>query len=571
MNPLLRILILPTLLVMVAAGSARAAPTAWLDRAVIDEGEILRLGIEIEGDVPGDPDTDPLLPLFEIHGIANGHRQIRSQAGFVNFTTWTITLKPRQAGRLQVPSLRIGGQPTPPLWVEVRPATGTGGQGEVFVHATTDRTTAWVQGMVILTLRIHYDIPLADARLILGDIPGALIQRLKGDRLTVETLDGRRYKVIERRFALFPQRAGSLTIPAPVLEARVPSAHSATTLDFDRLDINPLLAGRGEFDSFVTTTRTLRVRGKPLPLEVKRPPDGIAPGPWLPAQRLTLEEHIDQPVTALRVGEPVTRTITLQAHGLLAEQLPPLPIIGDSRDGVYRDKPTRNNTVTADGVVGTLTQRIVHVPRRAGTTLTLPAIEIGWWDVDANAPRQSRLPAHRFEVPAQTTAATADPAAPANTPRPTTPRWPPSRWLWLTAALALLWLLTLLLWLRERGHHRRRRNTMAPLPPAQNPLARKRFHQACRENLPAPARHHLLQWAASHWPDDPPAGLEALAARIDDPAVTELLRRLDAAIWSDGGKEWRGRNLAARLKRLPGTDTGKRQQPEPLPSLYPES
>ncbi len=575
MNLLRQVLLqlLPLLLASWSSGGW-ATPSAWLDRTVIDEGEILRLGIEIEGDVPGDPDTDPLLPFFEIEGIANGHRQIRAQTGFVNFTTWTITLRPRQAGRLEIPSLRIAGQATPPLLVDVRPTQGAGSQGEVFIRSSVDTPAPWVQSMVLLTVRVYYDLPLADGELTIGDIPDALTQQLKGDQLTVETLDGKRYKVVERRLALFPQKPGRLTIPAPILDARTPLGTHPAELDFSRLDNNPLQAGSGDFDSFVTASRPLRIEGEALSLEVKPPPAGYSGSHWLPAREMELEESIEHPATTIHAGEPVTRTITLRARGLKAEQLPAPFSNGSSREGIYRDKPRRHNTTADDDIIATLTQRIVHVPRHAGRRLTLPPIEIVWWDVAANQPRTARLPAHHFEVAAAAQSPAATETAPAKQTAATPKTTPASRhdtatWLWpsVTTGLTLLWLLTLLLWWSDR---RLRPHLRQKALAARRRFARKRFHQACRENLPKPARQYLLQWAASHWPDDPPPGLDALAERIADPALTTLLRQLDAAIWSDGKKAWRGRKLSARLKKLPKTETPERQR-NPLSALYPET
>ena len=79
--------------------------------------------------------------------------------------------------------------------------------------------------------------------------------------------------------------------------------------------------------------------------------------------------------------------------------------------------------------------------------------------------------------------------------------------------------------------------------------ARKAFHQACRDHAAPVARRHLLAWAGTHWPQDPPAGLHALARRLDDPRLPVLLRDLDRACYAGG--EWRGEALAAALTALP--------------------
>ncbi len=268
----------------------------------------------------------------------------------------------------------------------------------------------------------------------------------------------------------------------------------------------------------------------------------------------------------------------------MAEQLPS-PVATAPR-GVYLDKPKRRTIIGDKSVTGILTQRIVHVPQQAGE-LTLPAVELSWWDTASGQPRKVALPAHRYTIeattPSQEAAGTDDEkASQATDDAEATPRTLPATarellqsghdtpWPWLTAVTTLLWLLTLWLWLRERGQHCSRRPSEHEhrQPDSNGALARKRFHQACRENLAEPARSYLLAWARAHWPDDPPAGLEALAARIGDDKTTTLLKQLDHAVFSAEAGRWRGRKLAARLKKLPNEKSAGKAS-DPLPPLYP--
>ncbi len=562
------------LLLLASSQSALAAINAWLDSYQIKEGEVLRLSIEAEGDIPGDPNTDPLLPDFEVQGIANGHRQIRGANGFINYSTWSISLKPRHAGVLQLPPLQIAGQSTPPLSVEVRAAKAAHtDQGEILILGEVSNTQPWVQSMVTYTISILYNTPIAEGTLTLPDIPNALVHRLKGDRIATIERNGQRYKRIERRYAVFPQSSGRLTIPGPVLNAKVPAANQGRRLNANS---NPLQSGSGDFDTFVTATRSIRVRGQSLVLDVTAPAGESGASGWLPAQRIELTETTDRRQVAIRAGEPVTRTITLRAHGLLAEQIPPLEQQGDSHDGIYFDKPVRHNRIDADGIIGTLTQRVVYVPRQAGS-LELPEMTVRWWDVNANGEKISTLPAQHYEVIA---AEGEEPPATATPPTPPVMSASaadssrdflhhlsqPKPWQWLSATLASLWLLTLLLWRHERGHCRTA-NVRHNKPPS-NTLARKRFQQACRENLAGPARHYLLEWCQSHWPDNPPIGLEDLAQRIGNDKLTPLLRQLDKAVYAGKKHQWHGRKLAGKLKKLPRI----RPRVEPtgtLPPLYP--
>jgi hypothetical protein len=97
--------------------------------------------------------------------------------------------------------------------------------------------------------------------------------------------------------------------------------------------------------------------------------------------------------------------------------------------------------------------------------------------------------------------------------------------------------------------------------------ARKQFQAACACGDAAAARDALLDWAAAHWPDDPPRGLQALAQRLNDSGAREALTGLQRALYKGG--DWNGKRLAAHLQQLP-QDGRERHRREPgLAPLYP--
>jgi hypothetical protein len=146
-----------------------------------------------------------------------------------------------------------------------------------------------------------------------------------------------------------------------------------------------------------------------------------------------------------------------------------------------------------------------------------------------------------------------------------------SVWPWVSLVLGLLWLATLIAWWRGR----RPASPVQAGPPAPPPgnhsvrmgAARKAFRQACHDNDAAAARRHLLEWASTVWPQDPPAGLNALARRLPDPTVSQLLRELDRACYAGG--DWRGAALAQALPVLRDTPDPTMAKSTELPALYP--
>ena len=222
---------------------------------------------------------------------------------------------------------------------------------------------------------------------------------------------------------------------------------------------------------------------------------------------------------------------------------------------------------------------------------TIPALTVKWWDTQANQLRTATLPAHvdhpsrarqrrgRSLRPAGARGAVATVAAcpptrssPSAAPQPA-PARSPSEWQWISIGLAVVWLATLGAWLWSRRSRAAPRPVRPATPTSSHQLrpdpAKERaaaFRAACQANDPQAARAHLLAWASALW-GAAPAGINAVATRIGDAAVAELLRDLDRACYAGGA--WQGNALAAALTELraPSGKTGR--QRDSLAPLYP--
>jgi hypothetical protein len=578
-----------------AVAAARAADVnTWLDRDRIGEGETVQLTLEVQGQASGRPDTAPLEQDFEVLGMSTGSRMNIVNGRTDARTTWTLTLSPRHSGRLTIPPLRVGNRRSAALTLEVAdaPAPQPGSDADILIETELAPREPFVQGQVLYTVRLLHTVPISGGQLSEPGPDNTLVQRLGEDREYTTTRGDRRYQVIERRYALFPQTSGRLELPAPVFDGEIPDKSRQRTSPFRRFFGDDPFFGRDPFDDLLTPTRRVRVRGEPAVLDVQPRPAAAQGGDWLPAEQLELRGEWQPDATAAHVGEPVTLLLTVEARGLTGGQLSsPAP---EAVDGfrVYPDQAQRQTDRKATGVTGRLQQKIAFLPERAGE-LALPPIEVKWWDTQENRERVARLPGRVLQVspaagqsealaPAGAPSPPASAAAPARSAAPATAAAEPSRdasqrprtvlpWPWISAVLAGGWLSTLLLW--------RRRTRVARLSRPENPgavgsgtasTARKRFLIACQAGDAAAARRALLAWTAAHWPDDPPRGLEALAQRLPDPEVREALAELNRALYREGG-HWNGTRLAKTLRRLPARDSRNGERKEALAPLYPES
>lgn len=538
------------------AANAEITATLDRDRAAVGESVQLRLLRDSRG---GDaPNLNVLKADFDVVGSSsesnvqyiNGHL---SQQSVTN-----VTLIPKRAGALQIPAISWDGETSQPLALAVT-ATGAGGPGDsetqhVFIGTTLSQKQPYVQGNVVLTVTIHTDVPVRQANLEFEGNNDVSVQQLGQDQQDAEAIKGRRYQVIRRRYLLQMQRSGDVSLPGPTLDALV-------ELD-NRRDIFGGMLGGG-------AVRQLRLHGDDIQLQVRPRPAAAASQNWLPAEKLTLQSSWKPDGASPQAGEPLTLHLKIDAVGLTAAQLPDLAAQLQLPEGIraYPDQPKLDTSSKGAGIYSSREQDIALIATRAGR-FKIPALRLAWWDTSTDTPREILLPERVLDVvpsanattPSGAPSATQDagaappplvlaPAAPSATAAPADPVWK-----WISLALALLWIATLATW--AMWARAQRRKTPAPEKPAQSPTfdstarsAQRDFQQACSAGDAVAARRALLAWARRVYADQAPAGLNALARRLDDAQLAPLLNQLDRACYSGGA--WNGDALRQALTQLP--------------------
>lgn len=567
--------------------TASAAVKATVDTDRLATGETLELTLSYDGQTGSQPDLTPLEKDFDVLSTSRSSNVQIINGSMSSQTQLRLTLSPKRSGRLTIPSLTWNNERSAPIQITVS-GSGSSSSAEkqeqssnVFLVTSVDEPRPYVQGAVKLTVRLHAAVPIYRATLDLPASSNVLVQQLGKDRNSEKLINGRQYTVIERQYLLFPQQSGALEIPGPVLDAQIAVRTPRSSRDpfSDFFDRSPF----GD----MRTLKPIRIRGDDIKLQVRPRPAAATASYWIPAKDLTVTSAWQPDSLQTQVGEPVTLDLRLRAEGLTAAQLPDVLSLLQLPQGLkaYPDQAKLENSEANGTIVGERVQSVALIADRAGD-FRLPAVNIQWWDTKADELRTIELPARTLRVlPAPGTTSSAAPSvarqgapaveldesAPGQTAASSPANASSGPWQWVSLALVILWLGTVLAWWLSR-----RRTTKAPAQSQPQVTARARidaseardrFLSACKVNDAIAARRALLEWARAKWPDAPPLGLRALADKIEDANIAALLVELDRACFAGG--EWNGAPLAQALNKLPTRPEKTSAPRSELAELYP--
>jgi hypothetical protein len=548
------------LFLAVAASGSLAAVNASLDRQRAALGDTLRLTITATDDEDLDQlDLRPLTADFEILQRSNSSKTSYVNGQFSSTREILLDISPRREGNLAVPPLQAGPHVTSALPVIVSPSPkGSGGDQNLIFEAELDRSSAYVQGQVILTLRLQQAINLDDRSITELQLDNAFVRPLEQNSFQ-RTVDGRPWLVHEVRYAIFPEQSGTLEIPAQTFSARESSPRRS------------LFDARG-------SGRQLRQTTQPLTIQVLPRPGSFPGSEWLPARKLSLEESWSTPPEDLKVGESATRTITLRGEGLQGAQLPPVMYPPAQGLKYYPDQPAISDLETATGLIGTRVDSVAVVPTQAGRW-QIPEIRIPWWDTQSNELRYAVLPERELEVaagdplssaplpnpmPSNATLLTPDSAAPI----PLVASDDSRLWQIIAAINGAGWLLSLfyLAWTRRRKQTPEKRLSDDPREHA----AFKSLLLACSNGQALQARSAIVSWTAALTSRPGLASMAQVSSNFEDPALNTAIEVLNAALYSSEQSQWDGNALAEAARKL-RSEHRKGPPPEGPPlQLYPQ-
>lgn len=507
--------------------------TTTIDRNPVSINESFQITFTATESPDDDPDFSPLEKDFEI--LNQSHQ---SNSSWINDQSsksilWILNVIAKKAGNLLIPPISFGEDvsQTATLLVTKKSTSSNShpGNEDLFLEVEVSTETPFVQAQVLYTLRFFSRVQFSQASVNEPEMEDAIIEKLDEDKNYNTSIKGIDYVVTERKYAIFPQKSGVSTIAPLVLNAEVISS------------------SRPRFNGFFSRqmTKTKRVLSNEITLNVQAAPEDFKGKRWIPSEQLYLKEEWSGDTDKMKVGEPLTRTLTLLAKGTTVAQLPELNRGTElAQLKTYPDQPNLQEQKKADGLIAFREEKIAYIPSKAGS-YTLPAIAIPWFNTRTNKMEITRVAKSTVTAIGSVSAQDRDskniqPPAVTETPNQSEPEIrivENTFWMWCSLVLACGWLITVIILVKK-------------LSPVKEEIALdtkeltlkkiiKNLKQACLDNNAIAAKDALLNWGKIKFDS---ANLSAIASHCEARFRDEILL-LNQSLYSSEDQHWQGKKL----------------------------
>ena len=532
-----------------------------IDPPTVKLGESFRINLSYDpSQVQGAPDLTALQDEFSIIGTEQSmsYSVINGQAQSIG--QWSIVLQPRKTGIILIPAIKIGHLSSPPSQISVNPAaqspdperypktSAKPNKAGVQLTASVDQTKPYLNQEVLYTVRLSSQHQLVNLRYHPPEAQDAIVFRVGEGQEYQRIIDGELTHVIEQLYAIFPQKSGELSISPPRINALI----------------------------YEDRPKPIALSAETQRLKVQAPPQSQSLDHWLPSKLVKLKQVFDQTTDTFEQGASLTRTIDLQAQGLVAKLLPEIPFEKSKLFSVYPAKAQTTDEIKQGELWGQSRQNMTYVFTKAGD-IDIPAIQVPWFNVNTKQLEIAKLPGRRLHILPY---ANPNPEKGLKTPNPkhqslaTTEKpqadkpslvqntraylhGPFLLRIGLGLAVLGLMLVGLILFYRTR-----------PKQAATLTLLKK----ACQENDPQKARAALLTWARQLRPDLKILDLAAIAKFTMNDQLNKELALLDAALYQKQAcADWQGQGLWRALNawRHSNKSQAARHKKSTLPPIYP--
>ena len=527
------------LLLLLVQGTGHAGLTSTVERTIVTDLDLIVLTVRAtDEDFDTKIDFSPLNKDFDL--INQSSRENRSisivngQTTNVSYKDHVFTLRPRRVGEIIIPALKGGDKATRPIRVKVTAQTNSQIQRMrelVFFETSVDKNSVFVQEQILYSVKLFY------SESIRGDFPNppslenTIVENVEEENRYESIINGKRYYVLEKKYALFPQSSGKLLIPKESF--------------IGTYGLGGVFSGRQRISA---TSKQHEVSIKPVP-------SSFSGQHWIPAEKLEVEDFWDKDGAELIEGEPINRKIEISAKGIDEAMLPEISDEGLSGFKVYADPPINNRIIDSEGISTVSTKIIAMIPTRSGK-IVVPELEIPWWNVLTNKEEIAVIPQKVFQVVSpkgsviDNTAGKLKNSPLLPDPQKATESEVNSYWFWTTLALLGVWAFTFLKLLssnKRLAFEREKNGSSNEFKKELESTSDRIFSllkTACTENNAEEANKLLIEWRDKNFPGS--RSMDQISNQFPD--LGNEIRKLDSFLYSaEGERAWDGSKLLKEL------------------------
>lgn len=203
-------------------------------------------------------------------------------------------------------------------------------------------------------------------------VPNSFTVRTDRPQSTYETINGKRFTTLNYEYMVFPMSPGPLELPAMKVTFESPE--------------------EGDYKGKPVTVKTNAVSLQIDPVPDK--PEGV---PFFVAEEVRISEEWSKPLTGLKTGDVLDRTIRIEATATLAHMIPPLQQDSVSWAGIYPKIPVLSQTILENTVDASRIEKFTFLLEKPGTFFC-PEINVHYFHPDKKIWKSVKLESREIRV-----------------------------------------------------------------------------------------------------------------------------------------------------------------------------
>jgi len=337
-------------------------------------------------------DTSALDKDFSVGRASRSQQTTYINGEFTQQITWTLPIQAKKLGTSTIPPLQIGDVSTQAITVEVnKPGKQqqSTANDTIFIENTVNKNTTYIDQPIILESKIYISDNISNAEMQPPILEGASVEPIQLDQPPSQIVrNGLRYQIFTYQYTITPSTSGEATITSPLLTGNIQKIQQINSYQHRRV------------------SQPVNIRGNNLVLSVKEKPANFQ-GDWLVSEDVRLIENNDLHTKEYTVGDPITRSISLQVASIALDKMPEIKLNYDNSLRYYPDQDDLKQGTVNEILYSQRTITHAIIANKSGQ-LILPEIKIPWWNSKTEKQEFATLPAQTITIKPALTSNTAN-------------------------------------------------------------------------------------------------------------------------------------------------------------------